>query len=310
MNNRRKFIRQLAGLSAGIAFTNLPQSVFADNSLLQLTVLHTNDIHCHIDPFSPTDPNYAGRGGMARLSSLVKQIRQQQENVLLLDSGDMFQGTPYFNYHKGELILKVMSEIGYNASTLGNHEFDNGLDAINKALDYANFPFVNSNYDFSQTKLYDRFNRTVIFRKKGIKIGVYGLGIELDGLVTKQNYEDTTYNDPVETALEMETYLKLEKKCNLIICLSHLGLEYKSAKISDKTLAPSTKYTDLILGGHTHTFMDEPIQLTNALGKPVLINQVGWGGMVLGRIDFIFDQSGKEPPVAMSLPKYNVHSKT
>ena len=205
---------------------------------------------------------------------------------------------PYFNYYKGELILKVMSEIGYEASTIGNHEFDNGLDALNKALDHTKFPFINSNYDFSQTKLYDRFNRYVVYRKNGIKIGIYGLGVELQGLVSDDNYEGTIYNDPVIVAREMETYLKQDKKCDLVICLSHLGYQYENDKISDLTLAPQTKYTDLILGGHTHTFLDKPVEVKNADGNRVIINQVGWGGMVLGRLDFYFDTAGKEMTLA------------
>ncbi len=298
MTSRRQFLKSLAAASAGIALYNIPKAALAQHGIQKLTILHTNDIHCHIDPFSPTDPTYAGRGGLARLSGLIQQIRLQEENVLLLDSGDMFQGTPYFNYYKGELILKVMSEIGYEASTIGNHEFDNGLDALNKALDHTKFPFINSNYDFSQTKLYDRFNRYVVYRKNGIKIGIYGLGVELQGLVSDDNYEGTIYNDPVIVAREMETYLKQDKKCDLVICLSHLGYQYENDKISDLTLAPQTKYTDLILGGHTHTFLDKPVEVKNADGNRVIINQVGWGGMVLGRLDFYFDTAGKEMTLA------------
>lgn len=305
MSNRRKFLKRLTAASAGLALTNLPELALAKNDLLKLTILHTNDVHCQIDPVSADDPNYPGRGGLARLSGLISQIRSQEENVLLLDSGDSFQGTPYFNFYKGELILKVMSEMGYDASTLGNHEFDNGLDALSRALDYAKFPFVNSNYDFSQTKLYDRFNRFVVFRKNGIKIGVYGLGIELKGIVSKKNYEGTVYNDPVEKALEMESFLKREKQCDLVVCLSHLGLEYKNDKISDRTLAPKTSYTDLILGGHTHTFLAKPIELKNALGKQIRINQVGYRGLVLGRIDLVFDKSGNGSPLALSQSTYH-----
>ena len=300
MNKRRDFLKRVGAASAGLALINWPENLLAKNDLLQLTILHTNDIHCRIDPFPENNPIYPNKGGLARLSTIIRQVRQQQENVLLLDSGDMFQGTPYFNFYKGELILKIMSEIGYNASTLGNHEFDNGLDALNKALDYARFPIINSNYDFSQTKLYDRFSRYVIFRKGGIKIGVYGLGIEMQGLINKQNYEDTIYNDPVTVACEMENFLKLEKQCDLVICLSHLGLKYDSSKISDMTLAPQTHHTDLILGGHTHTFLDKPIDVKNADGNRILINQVGWAGMVLGRIDFIFDKNGKQAPLALA----------
>jgi len=305
MTSRRQFIKSLAAASAGIALCNIPKAALAQHGIQKLTILHTNDIHCHIDPFSPTNPTYAGRGGMARLSGLIQQIRQQEENVLLLDSGDMFQGTPYFNYYKGELILKVMSEIGYDASTIGNHEFDNGLDALNKALEHAKFPFINSNYDFSQTKLYDRFNRYVVYRKSGIKIGIYGLGVELHGLVSDDNYEGTIYNDPVKVTREMETYLKQDKKCDLVICLSHLGYQYENDKISDLTIAPQTKYTDLILGGHTHTFLDKPVEVKNADGNQVIINQVGWGGMVLGRLDFYFDTAGKAMTLAYAEPILN-----
>jgi len=300
MSNRRDFIKRAAAAIAGLTLTDWAQHSLAANNLFHLTVLHTNDIHCRIDPFPSTDPTYGNKGGLARLSGLIKQIRSEQENVLLLDSGDMFQGTPYFNYYKGELILRTMSEMGYDASTIGNHEFDNGLDALNRAIDFAKFPFINSNYDFSQTKLYDRFNRYVIYRKKGIKIGVYGLGIELSGLVSDRNFEGTIYNDPVKVALEMEAFLKNEKQCDLIICLSHLGLEYKSNKISDRSLAPLTHHTNLILGGHTHTFLDEPIRTTNADGKEIIINQAGWGGLMLGRLDFIFDAESKQAPLVLS----------
>lgn len=305
MNNRRNFLKQAVAASAGLAMLGLPEKLLAGTDLLRLTILHTNDIHCQIDPFPDNHPVNAGKGGLARLSGRIQQIRNEQSNVLLLDCGDMFQGTPYFNFYKGELILKIMSEMGYEASTLGNHEFDNGLDALHRALDYAKFPIVNSNYDFSQTKLYDRFNRYVVYRKSGIKIGVYGLGVEMQGLVSDANCEGVVYNDPATVALEMEAFLKLEKNCDLIICLSHLGLKYESSKISDITLAPKTHYTNLILGGHTHSFLDQPIELTNARGKPVLINQAGWGGMVLGRIDFVFDKSGKQEPIALASPAYN-----
>lgn len=300
MNNRRKFIRQLIGASAGISLVHLPDHLFAQEELIRLTILHTNDIHCQIDPFPATDPSFGGQGGLARLSALVNKIRQENDNMMLLDAGDMFQGTSYFNFYKGELILKIMSEMGYDASTLGNHEFDNGLKDLNRDLDYAKFPHISSNYDFSQTILYDRFSKYEIFRRNGVKIGIYGLGVELKGLVSEKNYEGTLYKDPVKVALEMESFLKNEKKCDLVICLSHLGLEYKENKISDKTLAAQTHLTDLIIGGHTHTFLDKPLELKNAKGKKIIVNQVGWGGLVLGRIDFIFNLSEKNKPVIFS----------
>ncbi len=296
-NSRRKFLQQLSASTAGMALLSFPDELLASEDLVKLSILHTNDIHCHIDPFPSEHKYYKGRGGMARLSALVNRIRSESANTLLFDAGDMFQGTPYFNYYKGELILKVMSKMGYDASTIGNHEFDNGLEGILKPVDYSNFPFICSNYDFSQTILYGKFPDHVIFRKEGIKIGVYGLGIQLDGLVNPKHYGGTVYNDPIETALERESFLKNDKKCDLVICLSHLGLSYQDNTVSDKVIASQTFFTDLIIGGHTHTYLKAPLELKNAEGKRVVVNQASWGGMVLGKVDFIFDKAKKESPV-------------
>lgn len=300
MNSRRNFIRDLVSASAGLGLMHLPADLLATQDLVSLSILHTNDIHCRIDPFSEDHSIYQGRGGLARLSGLINQIRENERNVLLFDAGDMFQGTPYFNYYKGELILKVMSEMRYDAGTIGNHEFDNGLEGIEKSIEFANFPLVCSNYDFSRTRLYDTFPGYTIYRKGGVKVGVYGLGIELNGLVSEQNYRETEFKDPVRVALEMESFLKNEKGCDLVICLSHLGLQYKEVKISDTLLAMETHHTDLIIGGHTHSFLDSPLELKNADGNRVLVNQAGWGGMVLGRIDFIFDRNKKEDKQILS----------
>ncbi len=297
MNSRRKFIKQLTAASAGMALFNLPDQLLAAEDLIRLSVIHTNDIHCHIDPFPVNHPTFAGKGGLARLSGFVQQIRSEADNTLLLDAGDMFQGTPYFNYYKGELIFNVMSAMGYDAGTIGNHEFDNGLEGLKQALDYARFPIVSSNYDFSQTILYNRFPPYAIFRKNGIKVGIYGLGVKLEGLVNKKNYDGLIYLDPVKTALEKESFLKNEKKCDLVICLSHLGFSYQSEQISDTRIARETHCTDLIIGGHTHTFMEKPVEMKNALGKRIIINQVGWGGMMAGRIDFIFNATKKDTPI-------------
>jgi len=294
MNSRRKFIRDLIGASAGLGIVHWPSDLLAKQDLVSLSILHTNDIHCHIDPFPEDHSIYRGRGGLSRLSGLINRIRENEKNVLLFDAGDMFQGTPYFNYYKGELILKVMSEMGYDAGMIGNHEFDNGLDGIENSIDFSNFPLVCSNYDFSKTRLYDTFPNYTIYRKNGIKVGVYGLGIELDGLVNAQNYLETEYIDPVTVALDMELFLKKDKRCDLVICLSHLGLQYEEKKISDRLLAAQTHHTDLIIGGHTHSFLESPLELKNADGKRILVNQAGWGGMVLGRIDFVFDRNKKD----------------
>ena len=299
-SSRRRFIQQALASTAGLSLLSFSDELLAREDLVRLSILHTNDIHCHIDPFPVDHKFYKGRGGMARLAALVSHLRTENPNSLLFDAGDMFQGTPYFNFHKGKLILKVMSEIGYDASTLGNHEFDNGIDGILNPMAHSKFPFICSNYDFSQTKLYGKFLKNIIFRKAGVRVGVYGLGIKLDGLVSVENYEGTKYNDPVEVALEQESFLKNEKKCDLVICLSHLGFKYKDKRISDHIIAAETHLTDLIIGGHTHTFLDAPVEVENASGKKVFINQSGWGGMMLGKLDFIFDKNKKENPVILT----------
>jgi 5'-nucleotidase len=188
-------------------------------------------------------------------------------------------------------MLQLMSAVGYDAGTIGNHEFDDGLEGILNSLPDAKFPLINSNYDFSDTILAGKFPRWKIFKLSNIKIGIYGLGIELKGLVADKNFGNIIYNDPLKAAFEMETFLKNEKKCDLVICLSHLGLRYRENKISDIILANETSMTDLIIGGHTHSFLEKPILEKNKMGNRVIVNQASWGGQVLGKIDFAFERS-------------------
>ena len=293
MSNRRTFLKQSVIGGGAVCLGVFPQELFASGELVKLTVMHTNDMHCHIDPFSEDDTEYPGKGGMVRIASLVSQCRKENPNFLLLDAGDMFQGTPYFNYFKGELMMRVMSKMGYDAGTIGNHEFDNGMGDILSAIKQASFPLVSSNYDFSDTILAGHVKSHLILKKGGIKIGIYGLGIELDGLVGKLNFGNTRYLNPLETAVKMEHMLKKDHSCDLVICLSHLGYSYQNDKISDTVLAPQTKYTDLFIGGHTHTFLDKPSVFKNADGKSVLVNQAGWAALATGKIEFVFDRSGK-----------------
>lgn len=294
MSNRRAFLKQSVLGAGALSLGLIPSELFASGELIRLTVMHTNDLHCHLDPFPADHAEYPGKGGLVRIASMVKQCRKENPNLLLLDAGDMFQGTPYFNYFKGNLIVKVMSKMGYDAGTIGNHEFDNGLGDILSALKIATFPLISSNYDFSDTILAGYVKTQYILEKGGIKVGIYGLGIELNGLVGTLNYGKTRYIDPLETALKMESILKNDHGCDLVICLSHLGLSYEHGKISDKTLAPQTKYTDLIVGGHTHSFLDKPLTLKNADGKPILVNQAGWAALETGKFDFIFDRVSKK----------------
>jgi len=300
MSNRRTFLKQSILGGGALTLGLIPKELFASGELVRLTVMHTNDMHCHLDPFPADHAEYPGKGGLVRIASIVNQCRKENPNLLLLDAGDMFQGTPYFNYFKGNLIVKVMSKMGYDAGTIGNHEFDNGMGDILSAIKDANFPLISSNYDFSDTILNGHVKTQLILEKGGIKVGIYGLGIELDGLVGAQNYGKTRYLDPLETALKMESNLKNDLHCDLVICLSHLGLSYEHSKISDKTLAPQTKYTDLIVGGHTHSFLDKPLVLKNAVGNPILVNQAGWAALETGKIEFLFDRvSKKKHPVAV-----------
>ena len=298
--NRRRFIRNVAAGTAGITLGAVPYDLFAHDDFTTISILHTNDIHCHIEPFTGANERYDNKGGLARIAQLAAFERQKNPNTLLLDSGDMFQGTPYFNYFKGELMLKVMSEAGYDASTIGNHEFDNGLQGIKDPLPNAEFPIITSNYDFSDTILSGSFPRFKIFRRNGIKIGIYGLGIELANLVGEKNYGNTVYNDPLMVAQEMESFLKNEKNCDLVICLSHLGLRYRDEKVSDMDLAAATSYTDLIIGGHTHSYLEKPLEEKNKLGQPVIVNQAWWGGLVVGKIDFVFEKSKRNKKAVYS----------
>ena len=286
---RRDFIQKTAASSTLLGL-GLSLSSFETVKSRHLTVLHTNDVHSYIDPFPVTHPKNPNMGGVSRRAALIESIRKENPNVLLLDAGDIFQGTPYFNYYGGELELKLMSMMNYDLATLGNHDFDNGIDGFYSQMHHANFDFVSANYNFENTILNGKVNPYKIIHKNGIKIGVFGLGIELEGLVDKKNYKETVYLNPIEIAQDMSRILKQEKKCDLVICLSHIGYQYKNDpdKICDVKLATLTKDIDLIIGGHTHTFLDKPTVLKNAEGKDVLVNQVGCYGINLGRIDFYF----------------------
>lgn len=287
MSNRRKFIKKTTLGLIGVSL--LPKLTLSNEINTKITILHTNDTHSHIHPF--TSGRNKGHGGMAQRAGLINSIRRTEDHVLLLDAGDIFQGTPYFNFYGGELEFKLMSEMKYDAATLGNHDFDNGLIGLKKQLPFAKFPFLIANYDFSETILKDEFKPYKIFNKGGIKIGVFGIGIELEGLVPKKLYQNTKYLNPVKQANYYSDILRNKEDCDLIICLSHLGFKYKSNKLSDVTFAKKTRNIDLIIGGHTHTFLKKPISILNLDKNEVLINQVGWAGINLGKVDFNFNQN-------------------
>ena len=293
MNSRRKFIKK-SGLGV-LSFSLLPQLSLAKKADIKITILHTNDMHSHIHPF--TNGRNKGLGGMAQRAGIINSIREEENHVLLLDAGDIFQGTPYFNFYGGELEFKLMSQMKYDAATLGNHDFDNGLEGLKKQLPHSNFPFLIANYDFTKTILENKFKAYKVFNKGGVKIGVFGIGIELDGLVPKKLYGNTIYQDPIKTGNHYASLLRNKERCDLVICLSHLGFKYKEDKISDMKFASQTRNIDLIIGGHTHTFLKRPVIRQNLDKKEVLINQVGWGGINLGKIDFHFSQNAKRKKV-------------
>lgn len=288
---RRSFIKQTSIATAALSVLPALDGLASNVSTKKIVILHTNDVHSHIEPFPSTDASYANQGGVARRLNLINSIRKENENVLLLDAGDIFQGTPYFNFYGGELEFKLMSMMGYDAATIGNHDFDNGVGGLAKQMPNASFKMISSNYDFSNTIMEGLTEPYQIYLKDGIKIGVFGLGIQLKGLVIEALSKETKYLDPLEIAQDMTRKLKQEEKCDLVICLSHLGYEYKFDKISDVKLAQQTQDIDLIIGGHTHTFLPKPVVLKNKVGKDVLVNQVGWAGINLGRIDFEFSSS-------------------
>jgi len=285
--NRRRFLQGMTALGASVF---LPWPEAEARAFSKLTILHTNDWHSRIDPFPADGGKLAGLGGAARRSAYIQGIRSKEKHVLLLDSGDIWQGTPYFNFFDGELEYSLMNDMGYDVATFGNHDFDIGLDGLKRNLPKAKFQMVSSNYDFSETPIRD-FSKPYLTLNKGeIKVGILGLGIELTGLVDSKNYGQTKYIDPIKKANEVAALLKNELKCNLVICLSHLGYKYEnSLKPDDLKLAALTENIDIILGGHTHTFLKKVDQLKNKAGKPVFVNQAGWAGLMVGRFDLVFD---------------------
>ena len=292
MIDRRRFLTGSAAF--GAALVTLPRSSFAFNAdEIVITILHTNDTHSQIDPLPPNDKN-AGKGGVARRATLVKRIRKENPNTLLIDAGDVLQGTPYFNFYKGEVEYKAMSAIGYDVGTLGNHEFDNGVEALAAALKFANFDIVSANYDVKGTVLEGRVKPYVVKTVGGIRVGLFGLGISPVALITPTNFKGVTYLDPVQAARDMVKTLRDTERCALVVCMSHLGYSERPRpnSVSDTVVASQVDGIDFIASGHSHLFMKEPVEQTQPCGAKTLIFQVGKSGINVGRIDFTF-RTGK-----------------
>lgn len=294
MINRRKFLINSTTFGTGLALSRsmgwltptIAETVAAPGETL-ITILHTNDTHSQIDPLPDNDRN-PGKGGVARRATLVKKLRSQNPNTLLIDAGDVCQGSPYFNFFKGEVEYKAMSAIGYDVGTLGNHEFDNGVDSLATVLKFANFDLVSTNYEVKGTPLEGIVKPYVVKSVGGIRIGLFGLGISPVALIDPANFKGITYQDPVIAARNAVKILREKENCSLVICLSHLGyLEHpRPGSISDGPLAAQVDGIDFIASGHTHIFMEQPVMQTQPCGAQTMIFQVGKSGIYLGRVDF------------------------
>lgn len=251
-------------------------SVFSQK---KITILHTNDTHSRIEPLPETDRYSPDKGGVLRRAKYIDEIRKEEKNVLLFDAGDFVQGTPYYNLFRGEIEVKAMNLMKYDAVTLGNHEFDYGLEGLKELIKWAEFPIISTNYDFAETDLTEVPQQYIIIKKDGVKIGVIGLGVKPNGLIASSNYSGMKFLDPLTTGNKWATKLKNEKGCDVVVCISHLGYT------SDKQLAEKSQNIDIIIGGHSHTFMQEPDIIKNADNEDILIYQTQGRGVYVGRID-------------------------
>ena len=258
-------------------------SVFAQQKM-KLVILHTNDTHSQIEPTEKSTLRTSDMGGYARRMGVINQIREKEKNVLLVDAGDFSQGTPYFNFFNGRVEIEGMNRMKYDAGTLGNHEFDNGMDTLAVILKNAKFPEVNSNYKLENTPLKGMIKPYIVLVKNGLRIGILGLGVNPKSLIFEKNYKGLEYIDPVLKANEISTLLKKKEKCDVIICLSHLGADTAKMEVNDFEIAHKTRYIDVIIGGHSHSMITNTNE-KNAVGKPVVIAQMGKSGLFLGRVD-------------------------
>lgn len=247
----------------------------------ELTILHTNDTHSQVEPTAPNAKKDADMGGYARRMGLVAQEREQDPNLLLLDAGDFSQGTPYFNFYRGRIEIEAMNRMGYDAATLGNHEFDNGLDTLAMLIKMAKFPFVCANYDVSGTPLEGILKPYTIIRRAGLKIGVFGLGVTPVDLIAADKFGGISYLDPLPVLNETAALLH-EKGCDVVICLSHLGTD-NSNGINDLDLAAAARGVDVYIGGHTHHVFENE-RVTDSDGHEVVVAQAGKAGMRVGKI--------------------------
>ena len=253
---------------------------------VKLVILHTNDTHSQVEPSEKSSLATSDMGGYARRMGVIEKIRSEEKNVLLLDAGDYWQGTPYFNFFNGRIEIDALNRMKYDATTLGNHEFDNGTDTLAAVIQNLNNPLISSNYDVTNSVIRDFVKPWIVIKKAGLKIGVMALNVNPESLILESNIRDVNYIDPVAKAQEISEYLKNKEKCDLIICLSHLGSDKDSKSVNDFEIARKTKFIDVIIGGHSHTML-ENAKTKNAAGRDVIIAQMAKSGFYLGRIDLL-----------------------
>lgn len=256
----------------------------AAQSTKEIYLFHTNDMHSRIEPFPENyqDTLLAGKAGMVRRATFISQQREIHPDLLLFDCGDFSQGTPYYNIYKGEVEISMMNEMRYDAGTIGNHEFDFGLENMARLFRLAEFPIVCANYDVRGTVLEGLVKEYVVLHRDGIKIGVFGLGAQLEGLVAKASYGDVKFEDPVSEAQWIADLLKMQEKCDLVICLSHLG--WKGEPYSDVELIENTCNIDVVLGGHSHSYFEKPEYYKNLDGVEVPLQQMGKHAAFIGKM--------------------------
>lgn len=300
MISRKEFLKQSAYLAAGSTWVAKLGSRFTGSlDGASITILYTNDTHSRLDPFPANAREFSGLGGIAKRSALVNKIRAEENNLLLLDAGDVFQGTPWFDVYGGKVDFELMSEMGYDAMAIGNHEFDLGLEGFAEAAQFAEFPFLAANYSTLKTPINPFVERQIIKEFEGFKIGIFGLGIQFDGIVDPSLHKGVRHRDPVIISKRVIESLREFHQCDYVICLSHLGYQYvDSGRIDDVTLARSVPGIDLIIGGHTHTFLEEPVFVQNPGGSHTLITQMGHSGVRLGRIDLRITDQFKKPAIS------------
>ncbi|MEL5895744.1 metallophosphatase [Bacteroides sp. GD17] len=248
----------------------------------KLILLQTSDIHSRVEPINQEGDRNYNMGGFVRLVTFAKEFRNANPDVLLFDCGDISQGTPYYNKFRGEVEIKMMNEMKYDAMTIGNHEFDFNLDNMERLFRMADFPVVCSNYDVSATVLKDLVKPYVVIERGGVKVGVLGLGCKLEGMVQADKCIGVVYKDPVTTANEVAATLKEKEGCDIVVCLSHLGVQE-----DEDQLIPKTRNIDVVLGGHTHTFMKGPKTILNMDGQNVSLMHTGKSGIYVGEMDLM-----------------------